>query len=82
MKPIDMIQCQECKEALKEYISKTENLTPQMKDYLAEFALYMELRRLRKAKREQLTFPPGVRSFPGVPMPDFGKPTLGDQIIC
>lgn len=64
MKPIDMIQCSECKEALKDYISKTEDLTPQMHDYLAEFALYMELRRLRKAKVNSPVFPPGIRTFP------------------
>lgn len=82
MKPIDMLQCEDCKAALKEYIGKTPEVTKETIEHLEAFALFMELRRLRKAKGEQLMFPPGVRSFPSGPMPDFGKPTLGDTIIC
>lgn len=69
MKAKDMLQCGECKAALEEFIEKSD-LSEAAQEILAQFAVFMELRRLRENKVGQTVIYPDRWVTTGSPMVD------------
>lgn len=54
MKAIDFIQCNHCKSTLEEFFKQGTNseLPPSIRELVEEYALFAEIRRLRRSKVE------------------------------